>query len=158
MVEDYALQLAEDVVLWSVGEVTTAELVRCACDALIEGLDSQALRELAGASETDSQYEIEDLLERVATELDFAFYARDSADGRLAAARVLAARCAAGHLPPRELARWMHERIKHGHPDRRVEALVSADDQYDILGYTNQSEADIDRAVRAGAESLLAPE
>jgi hypothetical protein len=158
MVDDYRVQLAEDSTLWSVGEVTTAQLIRLACDALVSGMDSQALRELAGAPESSSSsdYDIEDILERVADDFGFTFYRRNSADGRLAGARVLAAQCVAGHLPPRELARWMHSRIKHGHEDQRVEALVSLDDQYDISDYTGQSPEQIDRAVLGAAERLLA--
>jgi hypothetical protein len=56
---------------------------------------------------------------------------------------------------PRELARWMHERIRHGHPDPRVEALVSLDDQYDIIEYTGRSAAELDEAVTAAARRLL---
>ena len=49
----------------------------------------------------------------------------------------------------------MHERIRHGHPDPRVEALVSLDDQYDIIEYTGQSAAELDEAVTAAARRLL---
>ena len=156
MPEGVVQQLADDATLWSVGEVTTAEVVSSACDALVAGLDSQALRELAGASANDSQYDIEDLLERVASDFNFVCYRRDSDAGRLAAARLLAARCVAGALPPRQLAGWMHERIKHGHPDPRVEALVSLEDQYDIIQYTaGLTIEQIDRDVLAAATRLL---
>jgi hypothetical protein len=107
VVRDYPQQLAEDAALWSTREVTTSELVRLACDALVDGLDSQALRELAGASDSTSVYEVEDMLERVAEDFGFRLLARDSEGGRLAATRVLAAQCVAGQLMPREFARWM---------------------------------------------------
>jgi hypothetical protein len=158
VVNDFVRQLAEDATLWSVGEVTTRELVRLACDALVGDLDSQSLRELAGASPEESQYEIEDLLERVGHAFGFVVYERDSESGRLAAARILAAQCVVGGLPPRELASWMHTRIKHGHEDRRVEALVSLDDRYDVAETMGNPVDEIDRAVLVAAAQLLEPD
>jgi hypothetical protein len=148
-------RLREDAVLWTVGEVTTRELVLSACDALVDGLDSQALRLLAGASESTSAFDIDDLLRALAPELGYGAISHGSVEGRIEAARVFAARCVRGELPPRELAGWMHERIRHGHPDRRVEALVVADDEYDTLEYSSQSEAQLDARVVAFARRLL---
>jgi len=109
-------RLAEDVALWSVGEIMTADIVEHACDALVGGLDSQALRELAG---------------------------------------VLARRCVAGELPPREFVQWLHSRVGHGHEDEQLEALVSLDDSYDITEYTGVGAEEIDRQVMDGAHRLL---
>jgi hypothetical protein len=81
--DGYAEKLAEDATLWSVGEVSSADVVRVACDALVDGLDSQALRELAGASGSASDYEIEDLLQRAAAEIGFPFYERGGPDARM---------------------------------------------------------------------------
>ena len=153
--DNWSKDVATEMALWSVGESTTAKLVLVACDALVGGLDSQPLRELAGASGTSSNYDIEDILERLAHEHDVPFYRRHSSAGRKAAARVLAAQCVAGDLPPRELARWMHTRIKHGHDDPLVEALVSLDDQYDVCDYSGESPDVVDRAVVEAAARLV---
>ncbi len=158
MVHDYRRQLEADVALWSVDGVTSCEVIRLACDALVSGLDSQALRELAGASPSSPAYDIEDLLERVAIDFELTFHGRHSEGGQLAAARVMAAQCVAGELPPRELARWMHSRIQHGHDDQRVEALVYLDDRYDVREHTGESLDQIDVAVMNAAKYLLRPE
>lgn len=126
-----------------------------ACDALVEGLDSQALRMLAGASESMSGFEIDELLRELAPELGYEPVSHGSVEARFAAARVFATRCVRGDLPPRELAAWMHSRIRHGHPDRRVEALVVADDEYDTIEFSNLSEAQLDDRVVAAARRLL---
>jgi hypothetical protein len=148
-------RLREDAALWTVGEVSTGELVLCACDALVDGLDSEALRTLAGANEATSAFDIDDLLRSVAHDFGFEYSPHGTEPARLAAACVFASRCTRGELMPRELARWMHERIGHGHTDPRVEDLVSLNDQYNILEYTGQSAADIDAAVTEAARRLL---
>jgi hypothetical protein len=152
IVQGHVTLLADDAALWSVGEAPTAKLVDHACAALVDGLDSQALRELAGVSPTAPENDLEDLLRRLADDFDFEFHWRHSENGRAAAARVLARRCVDGSLPPREFARWMHGRIGHGHQDRQVEALVSLDDEYDVAVRPTD---DIDRAVLNAARDLL---
>jgi hypothetical protein len=56
---------------------------------------------------------------------------------------------------PREFARWMHTRIRHGHEDGRIETLVSMDDRYDVAESTGESLDQIDRQVLNAAERLL---
>ena len=156
MAQGPTAQLQEDAILWAVGEVTTDELVRTACDALIAGLDTQALRELAGSNGATSHFDIDDLLRSLAEDIGLEFWSHGSEGGRLAAALVFASRCVAGGMEPRQLAGWMHERIGHGHPDPRVEALVSLDDRYDIVNYTRDSVLEIDAAVLEAAHGLVA--
>lgn len=156
MSEEAVRLLAEDATLWSVGEVTTGELALTACDALVFGADSQALRELAGASEATSAFGIEELLRALGDDFGFEVYQHDTVAGRLAASRILAAQCVDGRLAPRDLARWMHTRIGHGHEDRWVEALVSMDDRYDLAGNASSETMDeVDGAVLEAARHLL---
>ena len=155
MVVNQVERLAEDVALWSMGEIMTADIVEHACDALVGGLDSQALRELAGASPTTFSVDIEKLLRQLAEDFGFPFYERRGEAGRLAVARVLARRCVAGELPPREFVQWLHSRVGHGHEDEQVEALVSLDDSYDITKYTAVGAEEIDQQVMDGAHRLL---
>lgn len=135
--------------------MTTAELIRTACDALVVGADSQGLRELAGASDSTSRFDIEDLVEQVAAEFGFEFHRTDSSAGRLEASRLLARRCVNGHLLPREFARWMHTRIGHGHENRLVETLVTMDDRYDVSESYGDLTEDIDQAVLSAARELM---
>ncbi|WP_130346214.1 hypothetical protein [Herbihabitans rhizosphaerae] len=51
------------------GAAGPAELVDTACDALIAGLDSPALRDLAGASARDPYWEIRELVDQMLAEL-----------------------------------------------------------------------------------------
>lgn len=153
-VEDHVRRLADDAALWSVQEASSAEVVEHACEALVDGLDSQALRELAGMSPEAPPDDLEDLLRQVAADFGFPFYRRESDEGRAAASCALARECVGGRLPPRELTRWMHSRIRHGHEDNRVEALVALDDDYDIAVRPSE---EIDRAVVEAARRLLGP-
>lgn len=111
--------------------------------------------ELAGASPTTFSVDIEELLRQLAEEFGFPFYERRGEGGRLAAARVLARRCVAGALPPREFVHWLHSRVGHGHEDEQLEALVSLDDSYDITDASGVRAEDIDRQVMRGAHELL---
>ena len=55
---------------WDAGSVFgPAELIDAACTALIDGLDSPALRELAGASPRESSTEVDELIDRTLDEL-----------------------------------------------------------------------------------------
>lgn len=152
---DYQARFAEAAAFFSIGAVTPSDLVALACDALVGGQDSQALRELAGQTPPTSVYDIEHLLEKLADDLLFTFHRRGSDSGRIAAARVMAARCLAGEMPAQELTRWMHERIGHGHDSPPLEDLVTLDDQYDIAEYTGQDKKEVDSAVVAAARRLL---
>lgn len=105
-----------------------------------------------------SEFEVEDLLARVASDFGYLFYPRDSEAGRVPAASVLAGQCVAGRLPPRELARWMHTRIGHGHDDDRVETLVGLDDRYDVAESTGGPLEEIDSDVRRAAERFVRAE
>jgi hypothetical protein len=155
VVEESLQQLEDDAALWSIRYVNTAELIRSACDALVAGADSPALRELAGAFDSAASFEIEELLQRVASDFGFDFHPRHSSAGELAAARVLAGRCVEGLLAPRDLARLMHTLIGHDHEDRRVETLVWMDDQYDLSAYHDETVLQMDNAVLAAARELL---
>ncbi|WP_385633474.1 hypothetical protein [Streptomyces sp. SudanB5_2050] len=100
-------------VLWSIGEAHAHDVVEAACAALVAGLDSPALRILAGYTHAEAEYGVPDLLPFLVDELDLVFYTRDSEVGQDAAVRALAHRMLAGRLPPRELAMRIHQRFGH---------------------------------------------
>jgi hypothetical protein len=98
--------LSDASALMSVQDVDPAEVIRVACDALVAGLDSQALRELAGLAYDSSEYAVLDLLEQTLEELSLPRYELLSEAGCLAAFKVHAAQCVSGEETPREFYAW----------------------------------------------------
>jgi len=92
--------LQDTAALWSIGAVSPQAVVKCACDALIAGLDSPSLRILAGLTRTEADYHVLDILPAALAELGLDFYPRDSRSGQEAAARALAAQAVSGSLTP----------------------------------------------------------
>ncbi|MGY6026597.1 hypothetical protein [Streptomyces spinosirectus] len=147
--EAAARALQDRAVLWSMGEVRAAEVVAGACDALVAGLDSPALRMLAACTRAEADYDVPDLLPPALDELDLTFYPVGSVGGQEAAARALAARMLAGELTPRELVLRIHHRFGHELP--LAERLANLDDEYDILEYGGRTAAQVDADVVAEA-------
>ncbi|MGW5849080.1 hypothetical protein ACWFQ8_14200 [Streptomyces sp. NPDC055254] len=139
--------------LWSVGEARAHDVVDVACAALVAGLDSPALRILAGYTRAEADHEVPDLLPFVLDELDLVFYQRDSEAGQEAAVRVLAHQLMAGKLTPRDLALRIHQRFGHQLP--LAERLAELDDEYDIVEYGDRTLAELDAEVTAEAQALV---
>ncbi|WBO61629.1 hypothetical protein [Streptomyces camelliae] len=150
--EPAARELQDRAVLWSMGEIRAAEVVAAACDALVAGLDSPALRILAACTRAEADYDVPDLLPPALDELGLTFYSADSVAGQEAATRALAARMVAGELTPRELAFRIHQRFGHELP--LAERLVDLDDEYDVLEYGDRTPAQVDADVTAEALRL----
>lgn len=93
------------------GEIRATDVVTAACDALVAGLDSPALRILAACTRAEADYDVPDLLPPALDELGLTFHPAGSVAGQEAAARALAARMLAGELTPRELAFRIHQRF-----------------------------------------------
>ena len=72
-VTDARRGLSEAAVLWSIEEIAPADVIRLACDALVAGLDSQGLRELAGLPFGATYFGTEDLLVVALEELEIPF-------------------------------------------------------------------------------------
>ncbi|MGQ4458421.1 hypothetical protein [[Kitasatospora] papulosa] len=150
--EPAARELQDRAVLWSMGEIRATDVVTGACDALVAGLDSPALRMLAACTRAEADYDVHDLLPPALRELGLTFYPAGSVAGQEAAARALAARTLAGELTPRELAFRIHQRFGHELP--LVEQLANLDDEYDILEYGDRTLAQVDAEVLAEALRL----
>ncbi|MER7837039.1 hypothetical protein ABTY98_14300 [Streptomyces sp. NPDC096040] len=150
--EPAARELQDRAVLWSMGEIHATDVVTGACDALVAGLDSPALRMLAACTRAEADYDVPDLLPPALHELGLTFYPAGSVAGQEAAARALAARTLAGELTPRELAFRIHQRFGHKLP--LVEQLANLDDEYDILEYGDRTPAQVDAEVLAEALRL----
>jgi hypothetical protein len=151
-IEAAADDLHDLAALWSVGEVRAHDVVEAACAALVAGLDSPALRALAGCTRTEAEYEVPGLLPAALDELGLVFHHRDDADGREAVVRMLARGLLAGRLTPRELASRVHQRFGHQLP--LAERLAELDDAYDTVEYGDRTPAQLDAEVTAEAGRL----
>jgi hypothetical protein len=153
-VDDEALTgMQEAAALWSVGQVTAAELVDAACELLVAGFDGLNLAMLAGVHVRRADEEAPELLEASLEDVGLHYYPRGSQAGQEAAVRVLASRVVAGTLPPMDLAAWAHATIGH---DRLplAEYLVELDDVYDAVEYTDMSEQEVSDEVLAEARRI----
>lgn len=127
-------------------------MVGAACDALVAGLDSPALRALAACTRAEADYDVPEILPSALDELGLTFYPVSSIAGQEAAARALARQLLSGELTPRELAFRIHQRF--GHELALAERLAELDDEYDVLEYGNRTLAQVDAEVTAEARRL----
>ncbi|MFE7122544.1 hypothetical protein [Streptomyces sp. NPDC057617] len=134
------------------GEIRATDVVTAACDALIAGLDSPALRISAACTEAEADYDVSDLLPPVLDELGLTLHPVGSVAGQETAARALATRMPAGELTPRELAFRIHQRFGHELP--LAERLAELDDDYDVLEYGDRTPTQVDADVTAEALRL----
>ncbi|WP_371600845.1 hypothetical protein [Streptomyces sp. NBC_00564] len=149
LTEPAARRLQDRAVLWTMGEIRATDVVTAACDALIAGLDSPALRILAACTRAEADYDVPDLLPPALDELGLTFHSAGSVAGQEAAVRALAARMLAGELTPRELAFRIHQRFGHELP--LAEQLANLDDDYDVLEYGDRTPEQVDADVTAEA-------
>lgn len=155
MEEDALGGMQEATALWSVGQVTAAELVGAACELLVAGFDGLNLAMLAGVQVRYADEEVPELLEAALHDVGLPYYPRGSRAGQEAALKVMASRVVAEAMHPRELAAWAHATIGH---DRLplAESLVEVDDIYDALDCTDMTEPQVDDEVRAEARRIVA--
>ncbi|MFE0458587.1 hypothetical protein ACFW1A_04900 [Kitasatospora sp. NPDC058965] len=144
--------LQDRAALWSVGAAPAHEVVTAACDALVAGLDSPALVALASRTRSEADYDVPELLPVALEELGLTSYAPGSQAGEEAAVRALAKLLVSGELTPRELAFQAHQRFGHRLPP--AERLAELDDEYDTLGYSSRTLAQLDADVRSEAHRL----
>lgn len=143
--ESAARELQDRAVLRSMGEIRATDVVTAACDALVAGLDSPALRILAACTRAPADHDVPDLLPPALDELGLIFYPVGSVTGQETAAPALAARMPAGELTPRKLAFRIHQRFGHELP--LAERLAALDDYYDILEHGDRTPAQVDADV-----------
>jgi hypothetical protein len=134
------------------GEIRATDVITSACNALVAGLDSPALRMLAACTRAEADYDVPDLLPPALDELGLTFYPVGTPAGQEAAARALAARMLAGELTPRELVFRIHQRFGHELP--LAERLANLDDEYDTIEYGDRAPAQVDADVLAEALRL----
>ncbi|GAA1716717.1 hypothetical protein GCM10009809_10970 [Isoptericola hypogeus] len=153
--DDARTQLAETICLFrdEVLPTTRERLVEAAVDALVAGLDSPALAELAGLSPDDAFSVLELTAETAATELGLHVPPADLVATVKMRRRVQD--LLAGSIAPGELAVWAHREIGHdGLPS--AQWLVEADDEYDAVEYSSLTVEEIDRFILTRAREFLA--
>ncbi|MFF7609190.1 hypothetical protein [Streptomyces parvulus] len=152
--EAAALALQDRAALWRTGEAGAADVVSSACDALVAGVDSPALRVLAACTRAEADYDVHDLLPPALDELGLVLHPAGSRAAQEAGVRALATRTLAGELTPRELAFRIHQRFGHDLP--LTERLAELDDEYDYLELGDGTPAQVDADVLAEARRITA--
>lgn len=144
-------------VLWLVEEGGIEPVVRAACDALVAGLDADALQALAAASVRAASHdsEVHKTVHEALAEQGRPIPARSSDEAKEAAVRAMASEALHGRWVPRDLAAWAHRVIGHDGPTM-AQPLVNLDDCYDTLEYVNETDADLDAQVLAFCRSVTA--
>ena len=156
--EDATEQLFDSVALWEVRSTFGAdEVISAAVDALVAGLDSPSLRELAGVSASEDYWTLRPLVEATLDELNVSYPGPGGDETQMAAARVMCKRLLEGSLTARDFATWAHSTIGH-EGAARLQPIVELDDVYETCGYTGDTLEDLDAAARREAKSLLAGE
>ncbi|GGJ18078.1 hypothetical protein [Paenarthrobacter histidinolovorans] len=116
--------------LWILKQNAATPAISAATNALVEGYDSESLRELAAASPVINVFQLGTLIVDALSSLGIAAGTMTREDAQLAATHYYASQVLAGNLRIRELTRWVHRTIGHeGHPV--AQELVNLDDAYD---------------------------
>lgn len=150
---DAAAELADAAALWSTGQLRAEDVVRAACDALVAGLDGDALRILAAVPYRDARDDVPVVVEAALDELGLEYHAPGSDDGHAAVVRMMSARLLSGAMTPRELAAWAHRTVGHGRLPS-AERLVELDDLYDVAEHGSRSLEEVDGDVVAEARRI----
>ncbi|MES2171967.1 MAG: hypothetical protein V4479_14800 [Actinomycetota bacterium] len=125
-----ARALASVVALWMSGNVDFSRVVTAATGALVDGLDSPALRDLAGRSRGENRFEMLDLVESAFAELGEPFPNRDDNSITMWKLRLRCGDFLAGAITARNLAIWGHSLFGHGGPEA-VQELVLLEDLFE---------------------------
>ena len=135
-------------VLWLVEERGVEPVVRAACDALVAGMDGEALQALAALSVHAHSYdsEVDQTVRAALAEQGRPLPARGSDEAKEAAVHAMASQALRGQWIPRELAAWAHRVIGHQGPEM-AQPLVVLDDRYDMVAYGDEVAEDLDEQV-----------
>jgi hypothetical protein len=150
--------LVDAVALWEVSPTIGAdEVIAAAVDALVAGVDSPSLRELAGISAKESYWTVRPLVVATFDELEIPYPGPGRDEIEIAAACVMCQRLLDGRLTARDLAIWAHRTIGH-EGAARLRPIAVLDDVYDVSGCDGDTAEELEVVARAAAKSLLAGE
>ena len=142
-----------DAAAWySLSGDSPAQLTSAAAHALVAGLDTPALRELAGLSAASSWSDVQSVAVAAFRELRLRFPEWRSDEGKRDALRTLARRYQQRELSARELTAWAHVNIGHDGPDDLTD-FAELDDELDLaesgIGSVAAVAAELDLAIDA---------
>jgi hypothetical protein len=150
--EEAIARIRDAVNLWRLSAANTGEVIDAAVACLVAEVDSPTLRELAGASPRDSQFELEPMIESTLQELGLEDVLTVGPQrGALAA---MIRRFKDGELSAREPARWAHTYMGHDGDDS-CQVFVDLDDMYDTADYSDYGAGDLDRWTAEEADAFL---
>jgi hypothetical protein len=149
------VRLAEAICLFrdSVRPSTRVDLIEAAVQAIVDGLDSPSLAELAGRYPADAALELLEASDAVVRELGLFVPPTDQVEAVKVRRKVEA--LIDGVITARELAFWAHSEVGH-EGMAAAQAFVDADDEYDTIEYSKLTVADLDAQVRDQARAYLA--
>ncbi|MCB2411690.1 hypothetical protein LGT39_02360 [Demequina sp. TTPB684] len=148
--------LFDAVALWEVRESSgAAAVISAAVNAVVAGVDSPSLFEVAGFTGKESYWTIRPVVEATFEELNIPYPGPDRDEMQIAATRVMGKRLLDGELSARDLCAWAHSTIGHDGA-ARLQPLVELDDAYDIEEYAGADVQVLDDAAHEMAMSLLA--
>lgn len=129
-----AVQIAKGILrataLAELGVTSAAPIVEAAGEALVSGLDSPSLRDLAGRSNKSTLIDIRAALDATYDELDLAYPDPTSSEVLLLALEHYCLEYLDERMPARDLIKWAHENIGHEGPEI-AQPLVNLDDELD---------------------------
>ena len=152
-------ELVDAIAWWRVGiSGGRRVLVDAATDALVAGIESDALAELAGLPGDENPFAVDALVERVAADLGLEGALSEDID--ISAARHLSRAVLRGEVSERELTRWVHEQFSHASSSDLIRRLAEVDDEYDAAeyGYGTADVSDLTARARELAARLVHPE
>ena len=139
-------------ILWQCGVITSEHMVEAATQALVDGLDSPSLRELAGVRVDDAPYEAPDLCARALEELGLT--PADEHEARKALARSIARRIIDGEVDEFQDAGqlWRVFMTAARYPEF-AGSLIGLEDEWE--GGWGRDRGELRREVRTVAREIL---
>lgn len=116
--------------LTELGMTSAAPVIESAGEALVSGLDTPSLRDLAGRSNTTTLTDIREVLEATYEELGYTYPEPTSPELLLLALEYYALEYLDGRMSARDLVTWAHQNVGHEGPDA-AHSLVLLDDELD---------------------------
>lgn len=142
-----AERLGDAVALWNLNPKHTPDVIEAAVACLVAGADTPSLRVLAGASPTDSQFELDPLIAATCAELHLETTEEST---QAAAMRSMARRYVRSEIGAKALTEWAHRSIGHD-GDERCQSFVELDDIFDV----ELDEDALDQRLRAEVDAFL---
>lgn len=116
--------------LAELGVTSAAPIIDAAGEALVSGLDSPSLRDLAGRSNKTTLIDIREVLDATYEELNLAYPDRTSPEVLLLALEHYSLEYLDERMSAQDLIKWAHDNVGHDGPDV-AQPLVNLDDELD---------------------------